>query len=283
MVPVELSGQVALVTGAGRGIGRAIAISFAQQGCTVACVSRTQSEIESVVSFIHSTTRSQARAFPFDISEISKIPHLVEAVKSWVGRPIDILVNNGGIARFEALECQIDLKFWEKVIATNLTAAVAFINEVLPDMLAQRRGTILSIGSRGAVLDIPFSSSYSVSKAGLLHFHSILEMETGGRGVYNYYIQPGNIDTGILLSPEVVDPNAASHDGVRNMLKRIDACPKVTAEKVGHACIGLAQEQFPLLSGQYVDLDDDVHKQLVTLAHSDGEPTPAIEKGETER
>lgn len=272
-----LSGQAVLVTGAGRGIGRAIAISFAQQGCDVACVSRTQSEIESVVSFIQSTTTSKAKAFPFDISHISKIPGLVRDIQSWFGRPIDILVNNGGIARFEALECQIDMSHWEKVIATNLTSAVTFANEVLPSMLARQHGVILSVGSRAAVYDIPFSCSYSVSKAGLLRFHALLEVETRGQGVYNYYVQPGNIDTGILSTLGVVDPKAASHSGICLMLEKLNSCPKRAAEEVGNACIALARGEFHLLSGRYVDLDNDLYKQLEQFKHHDHELSHARE------
>ncbi|KAJ5387760.1 NAD(P)-binding protein [Penicillium cosmopolitanum] len=272
----SLCGRKVLVTGAGRGIGRAVAIEFARAGCNIACVSRTQEEIDDVVSYVRSTTSAKAKAFPFDITRISEIPRLIEQVEQWMGGPIEILINNGGIARIEALECQIDMDHWQKVMTTNLTAPVALINQVLPNMLTRQYGTIISIGSRNAIYNIPFTSSYSVSKTGLLRFHHILEAETLGQGICNYYVQPGNIDTKILDVSNAIDANAMNHDGVIRAINILRGCPRNPVERVAEACAKLACGGHTVLSGSYVDLDQDTWGQIKS---DNGSVSPIAEGG----
>ncbi|KAJ5626532.1 NAD(P)-binding protein [Penicillium herquei] len=262
----SLSGQTALVTGAGRGIGRAIAIAMAQAGARVACVSRTQSEVDDVALFINSTLHSEAKSFPWDISDIDSVPDLIKQINHWVERPIDIIVNCAGVARIEAIECGLDMEIWQKVIATNLMAPVALINQVVPGMLSRGNGCIISIGTRNAVCDMPFTSSYSVSKTGLLKFHHTLECEVEGRGLYNYYLQPGNIATTILSAPNAVDSNSFEHvNGVCQMIQRVSNTKKGSPAVTAQVCVMLAAGLAKELSGRYIDLQQGLEGILNTL------------------
>lgn len=259
-----LSGQVVIVTGAGRGIGRAIAIAFGFAGAHVACISRTSSEIESVAAVINASGASKAISIVYDLSDINGIPSLIADIHRSLGNAVDILVNNAGIARIDALECKLNMGIWQQVITTNLTSPVALTCELIPSMLARRSGTIISIGSRNAAFDIPYASAYSVAKTALLKFHQNLECEIGGRGVRSYYLQPGNIETSIGDGPGVVD-NVSLHrvEGVRRMMTQLSNHPKSRPEMVAEACIILATDQdSSLLSGFYIDLDRNVDEML---------------------
>lgn len=275
--PPRLKGHVAVVTGAGRGIGRAIALTFGSEGASVACISRTEAEIQSVVDEIHNQTHSitksnthasgRAIALVYDLTNIPGIPGLLSSIESQLG-PITILVNNAGIALVNALEQHNpNILAWEKVITTNLTSSSAFICSVLPSMLSRSSGTIISIGSRNATYDIPYTSAYSVAKTGLLKMHQNMEVEVGGRGVWNYYLQPGNVGTGILEREGAVDEvSLRGYEGVRKMVERVKEARKISAEMVAEACVMLvANEESLLLSGKYVDLEQDVDKILEDL------------------
>lgn len=262
-----LLGQVVIVTGAGRGIGRAIAIAFGSAGAHVACISRTRSEVESVAAVINASTASRALPIVYELSDISGVPGLIADIHQSLGKPVDILVNNAGMARIDALECQLDMGIWQQVIKTNLTSPVALACELLPSMLARGSGTIISIGSRNAAFDIPYASAYSASKTALLRFHQNLECEIGGEGVRSYYLQPGNIETSIIDRPGAVDDVSLHRvEGVRRMMSQLSNCPKFRPEMVADACVMLATHQdAPLLSGLYIDLNRNIDKILEDL------------------
>jgi len=272
-----LSGKVVIVTGAGRGIGRAIATAFGAAGAAhVVCISRTKSEVDVTADIINkerhasvaaaggSTASATGIGVPLvcDLSDITGIPGLVRDISRCVGgKPVDILVNSAGITRFEALECgTVNMALWQQVLTTNLTSPVALSLALLPFMLARGSGTIISIGSRSAAMDIPYASAYSVSKAALLKFHQNLQIEVGAKGILSFYLQPGNIDTGIMDGPGVTDKDSLHQiEGLRRMVERLSTGPKHNAERVGDACILLATDRdASLLSGLYVDLDGDI-------------------------
>ncbi|PTB61864.1 NAD(P)-binding protein [Trichoderma citrinoviride] len=265
----RLRGQVALVTGAGRGIGRAIALAFGFEGASVACIARTEAEIQSAVDEINlnQTSSRAAIALVYDLTNIPGIPALLSSIEAQLG-PITILVNNAGIALINALsQHNPDLRAWEKVITTNLTSPAAIMSCVLPSMLCRSSGTIISIGSRNVTHDIPYTSAYSVAKTGLLKMHQSVEAEVGGRGVCNYYLQPGNVDTGILERQGAVDRmSLRGHEGVSRVVQRVKEASKISAETVAEACVMLVTDEASrLLSGKYVDLEHDIVGMLEDL------------------
>ncbi|KAM7214594.1 NAD(P)-binding protein [Rhypophila decipiens] len=282
----RLHGHVALVTGAGRGIGRAIALAFGSEGARVVCISRTKTEIAAVAETINNMNDSQSAdddtkqpaAVPivYDLRNLDGIPDLLQEVESQLGGSVTILVNNAGIAAIGSLAtCNQDtIKEWTDVITTNLTAPATLTWSVLPSMLRRKQGTIISIGSRNAAIDIPYTSAYSVAKTGLLKLHQSIEAEVGGDsasgGVYNYYLQPGNVDkTGILDRAGAVDE---THEGVRRAVEMVRQMKgKMLPEMIGQACVMLAvgaddpEDPTSLLSGLYVDLDQDIDSVIQDL------------------
>ncbi|KAH6635888.1 hypothetical protein F5144DRAFT_644139 [Chaetomium tenue] len=270
-----LRDQVAVVTGAGRGIGRAIALAFGLAGASVACIARTEAEAQSIVDEINAnrpTSGGSAIAMVYDLTNIPGIPALLSSVEAQLG-PITILINNAGIAMVHALgQHNPNLFAWEKVITTNLTSPLAMMSCILPSMLARLRGTIVSIGSRNAAHDIPYTWAYSVAKTGLLKMHQIVEAEVGGRGVYNYYLQPGNVDTGILEREGAVDEVSLKGDGgLSKMVDMVNEARKISAEVVAEACVVLVTDEASrLLSGKYVDLEQDIEGILEDLRRGKG-------------
>ncbi|KAK3324484.1 hypothetical protein B0T19DRAFT_231312 [Cercophora scortea] len=264
--------KTALVTGAGRGIGQAIAVAFARAGCDVACVSRTGSEVEAVASLINSTYPSRARAFVSDVSDLDAIAILVGEVRLWCGGPIHILVNNAGIARIDAIEFQRDLGNWSRILATNLTGPVALTHQLLPDMLAGQCGVIISIGSRNAIYRIPYMSAYSVSKTALLRFHENLEQEVRGKGVYNYYVSSPNVKTSILSTADSVDEESLKRSaGARRMVEMIEKVETSPPGMVADVCVLLAADKdAPVLSGRYIDMDGNLRAVLEDIRKRGG-------------
>ncbi|KAJ5352052.1 Dehydrogenase/reductase SDR family member 7B [Penicillium brevicompactum] len=145
----SLKGQVALVTGAGRGIGRAIALAFAHAGANVVCLARTTHEIREVVDLIALETTTEALGISADISRDDDIQDAIQRIKKRFCR-VDIIVNNAGIDRIGAFEHETDFKAWWHVLEVNLRGPMALIYQVLPDMLCRNHGVIISIGSRNA-------------------------------------------------------------------------------------------------------------------------------------
>ncbi|KLU85166.1 hypothetical protein MAPG_04196 [Magnaporthiopsis poae ATCC 64411] len=181
-----LDGHAAIVTGAGWGIGRAVAIRLALEGARVVGIARTRSQLEETVACIKANAQgsgADAVAIAFDPCDIDRIPSLVQEIHQRLGgNMVDILVNSAGIARIDALECQPDMKIWQQVLTTNLNAPVALTTALLPFMLSAGRGTIISMGSLCAVVDVPYLSAYAASKTALLRFHHDLQSEVGVRG-----------------------------------------------------------------------------------------------------
>ncbi|KAM0324811.1 hypothetical protein ACHAQA_007777 [Verticillium albo-atrum] len=260
-MPEMKPGRTAIVTGAGRGIGKAIAFAFAHAGYHVACVARTKSEIDLVALAINSSgSFPKAKAFLCDLLDSDAIKPLISEVRAWIDQPIHVLVNNAGVARIDAGEYQPDMEAWHRVIGTNLTAPVALSQEVLPEMLSAGSGVIISIGSRNAVRRMPFMTAYSVAKTALLRYHENLDMELHAKGIYNYYVAPPNVDTDILSGADAIDAvSLRHHSGVRHMVDRIASIEKVPADFVATTCVRLCRDpNASVLSGRYVDTEGDI-------------------------
>ncbi|KAK3350471.1 hypothetical protein B0H65DRAFT_419222 [Neurospora tetraspora] len=296
-----LSGKTALITGAGHGIGRFLAFAFARAGCYVACVSRSyplgpvgsdpdsDSSSHTIAELINASTSSldfpttpnRARDFICDVTSPSSFAQLELDIRRWVNQPVAVLVNNAGVARVEGIEFQTPLlvgrkgpegmESWNKVIATNLTGPVALTYQFLPGMLAAGEGCIISVGSRNAVVPVPFMAAYNVSKSGLLKFHETLEREVGGRGARNFFVVPGNIETGILKREDSVDEKSYRESArVRNMVDRIKEAGRrgedaeTRAQEFAEVCVRLAAmgKDADILSGRYVDAERDVDALL---------------------
>jgi 3-oxoacyl-[acyl-carrier protein] reductase len=188
---IDLSQRVALVTGASRGIGRAVARMLAGQGAHVVAAARGDHAAATVQEIAAAGGRAEALAL--DVTDPSAIEAGVAAIVSNHGR-IDILVSNAGITRDQLL-LRMKRDDWDAVIATNLTAAFALTQAVLRPMLKQRRGRIIAISSVVGQSGNAGQSNYAASKAGLIGFCKSVAREVASRSITVNVVAPGLIDT----------------------------------------------------------------------------------------
>jgi 3-oxoacyl-[acyl-carrier protein] reductase len=188
----QLANQIAVVTGAGRGIGRAIALKFAAAGADIVCVSRTADNSEKVALEIRALGR---KAWPHavDASDAAAVAAVAEAILAETGR-VDILVNNAGITR-DGLLMRMSDADWDAVLDTNLKGAFSFTKAFSRAFLKQRSGRILNISSVSGLIGIAGQSNYSASKAGLIGFTRAIAREFASRGITVNALAPGFIET----------------------------------------------------------------------------------------
>ena len=187
-----LSGKVALVTGAGRGIGRAIALAFAGEGAAVALAARSRADLAGVAGEIRERA-GRALAIPTDVTQDGAVEALVEQTLTDLGR-IDVLVTSAGTAAFGAVA---DSKpgDWDTMLALNLRAVMVCCRAVLPAMLRQRTGTIINVGSIASKRALPGSAVYTATKTAVDAFSRVLAEELRPHGVRVGVLVAGAVDT----------------------------------------------------------------------------------------
>ena len=187
-----LQGQVAIVTGAGRGIGHAVATALAREGATVVLAARTRQQLASIAAAIRESGGA-ALAIPTDVTQDAGVEAMVEQAIAELGR-LDILVTAAGLASFGPV---VGSKpgDWDGMLAVNLRAVMVTCRAVLPMMIRQRRGTIINIASVAAQRPIPGASVYTATKAGVIGFSRVLAEELRGEGVRVGVLVPGAVDT----------------------------------------------------------------------------------------
>ena len=188
-----LDGKTALVTGATRGIGRAIALKFAAEGADVAFTYRSQDEAAQALLTEMEAMGVRAKAYKSDAASYEDAHNVVADVKETLGH-VDILVNNAGITK-DGLMMRMDEGGWDAVIGTNLKSAFNFIHAVTPIMARQRSGSIINMSSVVGVSGNAGQCNYSASKAGLIGLSKSIAKEMGPRGIRSNCIAPGFIAT----------------------------------------------------------------------------------------
>ncbi|MEK9864675.1 MAG: 3-oxoacyl-[acyl-carrier-protein] reductase, partial [Verrucomicrobiota bacterium] len=187
-----LDGKKAVVTGAGRGIGKAIALTLAQAGADVVCLSRTQANVDETATEIRDLGR-QAWAFAVDVADAASSQEAATAILKETGS-IDILVNNAGVTRDDLL-MRMSEEAWDTVMDTNLKGAFTLCKAFARTFMKQRSGRIINIASVIGLMGNAGQANYAASKAGLIGFTKSIARELSSRGVTCNAIAPGFIET----------------------------------------------------------------------------------------
>lgn len=238
-----LTGKTALVTGATRGIGRATALKFAEEGANVAFTYRSQHEAAQTLVAEIESFGVQAKAYASDAASFEDAHNVVEDVKAVFGR-IDILVNNAGITK-DGLMMRMDEAQWDAVIDTNLKSAFNFIHACTPIMARQRCGSIINMSSVVGISGNAGQCNYSASKAGLIGLAKSIAKEMGPRGIRANCIAPGFIAT---------DMTEAIPENVRQEWeKQIPLRRGGTPEDVANVALFLASDMAGYVTGQVIN------------------------------
>ena len=243
----ELTGRVAIVTGASRGIGRAVALRLAAAGARVVAGARAD-HAQPVAREIEAAGGA-AVAVALDVTEAESIAAMTRTALDRFER-IDVLVNNAGIVR-DKLLLRMKPEEWDAVIATNLTAAFACCRAVLRPMVKQRSGRIVNVGSVVGRTGNPGQANYAASKAGLEGFTRSLALEVAARGITANVVAPGMIET---------DMTAALDERARQALRgRIPAGRLGTPGDVAGAVCFLASDEASYITGQVVSVNGGMY------------------------
>jgi len=201
--------QIAIVTGAGRGIGESIARRLASEGARVACVSRSEANSAKVAEAILAAHPGAARAYAVDVADRGAVLATAEKILADFGR-VDILVNNAGVTR-DGLAMRMSEEDWDVVIDTNLKGAFNFIQGVMRPMVKQRAGRIINISSVAGLMGNAGQANYAASKAGLIGLTKTLARELAGRNITVNAVAPGFIKTDMTeILPEAVKTGVLS-------------------------------------------------------------------------
>jgi 3-oxoacyl-[acyl-carrier protein] reductase len=241
---VDLTGQVALVTGASRGIGRAIAIALGRAGAKVACIARGKDKLAETVEMIRGSGGT-AELFECDVADSASVTGVVDAViERW--QRLDILVNNAGITR-DTLIPRMQDDQWDEVIATNLRGPFLFTRAATRPMMQARYGRVINIASVSGLMGNPGQANYSASKAGLVGMTRTVARELAGRKVTINAVAPGFIESEMTV---------ALGESILGELKtRIPAKRLGTAEEIAAAVLFLASPAASYVTGQVLTVD----------------------------
>ena len=257
---MHLKDQVALITGSGRGIGRAIAQVFAKEGAAVFLTARTEKEVASAAAAIVNGGR-QAGYVTADLGREADCEHVVAAARAKFGH-IDILVNNAGHYGPVVPVEDYPLGEFDKVIAVHLRAAFPLSKLVLPEMYARQSGVILNVCSLSAKAAYAWGSAYAAAKAGMLGLTRVTAAEGARKGVRVNAICPGPVtetqmskDLGAALAKKMGVDEEVQLAGFLNGLLQGRA---QTAEEIARVALFLCSEQSSAMTGQSINVDGGV-------------------------
>lgn len=242
----DLTGKIALVTGASRGIGRAIALALANAGADIAANGVRAEALEPLVAEIKGMGR-RAVAVPADLADVSAIPGMVKAVQQQLG-PVDILINNAGVNQVEP-SLQVEAATWDRLMAVNLRAPFFCAQAVAGGMIERRRGKIINIASDAGINGFPGHAAYGTTKGGLLMLTKILAVEWGPHNVQVNAICPGATWTD-MTSRAMEIPEIRADILGRGVAGRI-----CDPEEIGAAAVFLASEASNMIMGDALCVD----------------------------
>lgn len=240
-----LDGKVALITGAARGIGKAIALKYASEGADVAFTDliideNAQKTVDEIAAFGH-----KIKAYASNAANFEETHQVVEQIKADFGR-IDILVNNAGITK-DGLMLKMTEQQWDAVLAVNLKSAFNFIHACVPVMMRQKGGSIINMSSVVGVHGNAAQANYAASKAGLIALAKSIGQEMGRKGIRANAIAPGFIETAMTQAlPEEVR---------KEWMEKIPLRRGGTPEDIADVATFLASDMSSYVSGQVIQVD----------------------------
>jgi NAD(P)-dependent dehydrogenase (short-subunit alcohol dehydrogenase family) len=250
---MRLSDEVAVVTGAGRGIGRAIAVELAREGAHVALLARTESELEETAALI-AGEEGEAKAYAVNVLDEPALRRRFREVEDELG-PLSLLVNNAG--RFNAIGpvWEVDPEDWWLDVTVNVRGVFLCCQAALPGMLQRRRGRVINLIGGGTAGPFAYGSGYGASKAAVMRFTECLAAEAEEYGVKVFAMGPGLVKTAMTLW------QVQSGEG-RTWLPQIqeafDKSADVPPERAGRLACELASGRFDALHGRALDVADDL-------------------------
>ena len=245
-------GQVAWVTGAGRGIGRAVALALAEQGAAVALVSRTPNEVEQVAAEIRSRS-GEAIAALLDVSNWDMVNWTAQQIEAALG-PIDILINNAGVLEPLGKLWETDPEQAGRLFDINLSGAYYGMRAVLPGMVKRGRGVVVNVSSSAAARIAPGWSVYAASKAGLDQLTRSVAVDLKDTAIRVYSLYPGLVGTKMLETLCAATPDQLPPDRRQFFIDRKEAGKVLPPEVPARAMVWLCSPHCDLASGAVIDL-----------------------------
>jgi NAD(P)-dependent dehydrogenase (short-subunit alcohol dehydrogenase family) len=246
LVDMELNGKIALVTGAGSGLGEAIALAFAEAGATLALLDLTEAAAGATLA----AAGAKGMAVAADVTDGAAVRRAVEAVMRQVG-PVGIVVNNAGITGLGPPKAthETSAAEWERVMAVNLTGPFLVCQAVLPSMLERGEGVVVNVASAAGVACVDGRTPYVTSKAGLIHLTRNLAVEYAGRGIRANALCPGWMDTP-MTRWRLGDPELAGRVRAAIPMGRV-----AEPGEIAQAALFLASDASRYMTGQALVVD----------------------------
>jgi 3-oxoacyl-[acyl-carrier protein] reductase len=243
-ISTDLTGQAAIVTGAAKGLGRAISVTLARCGAKIACVDINAESLVQTVNVIRAAGGT-AEPFACDVTDSQRVNEVVdEVVKLWGG--LQILVNNAGITRDNMIMRMKDDQ-WDAVININLKGTFLFIRAAAKPMMKGRQGRIINIASVSGLMGNPGQSNYSASKAGVIGLTRTVSRELAGRNITINAVAPGFIATDMT--------SALGEDILQEVRKQIPLGRLGDPQDVADAVLFLASEAAAFITGHILTVD----------------------------
>jgi NAD(P)-dependent dehydrogenase (short-subunit alcohol dehydrogenase family) len=260
-----LTGTVALVTGASRGIGRVIAIQLAGAGATVALVARSARGLDETRRTIEASG-GRAWSKDLDVTDRAAVEVAMAQVNAELG-PVDLLVNNAGVGGPSGPTWEVDPDDWWRTVEINLRGYFLFQRAVLPEMLSRHSGRIVNIASNAGIHRWPWVTAYAVSKAAVIKLVENLGAELRKEGIAIFAFHPGIVTAGLtttLFEAEIVPGTV--QDRMRAWFQgKIDAGEAVPPERAAEFVLALASGRYDGLSGRYLTVEDDLDALLARI------------------
>jgi NAD(P)-dependent dehydrogenase (short-subunit alcohol dehydrogenase family) len=242
----RLDGKIAVITGASRGLGKAMALALGEAGASLAMVSRDAAALEQAVAEVRARG-AEAEGFPADVSQEDQVSALRERVIARFGK-VHILINNAGI-NIRKPVTEFTLEEWRRVLDTNLTGAFLMVRAFLPHMRGHGYGRIINVTSTLSHVGLPLRTAYASSKAGLLGFTRALALELAPEGITVVGISPGPFATEINR-PLLEDPAVS-----REFIARVPLGRWGRLEEVGKLAVYLCSEEAAYITGSDILID----------------------------